>query len=175
MNSFKELAQKRRSIRKYKDERVTDEELREILEVALTSPAAKNRNGVNYLVIRDKEKLEKLSVMKKAGAAFLKDVDVAILVMCDTELVPDTYFQDECIAATMIQLQAADMGLGSCWGNVVGGMYDENTTTLEYLRKTFEIDKKFDIQCVLGIGIPSEIPHEKTPRDFDTFVHFENL
>ena len=41
-----ELVEKRRSIRKFTDERVSDEDLKEILTIALHATTAKNRNPV---------------------------------------------------------------------------------------------------------------------------------
>lgn len=95
------------------------------------------------------------------------------MILGDKELSPGTYFQDECIAATIMQLQVHDMGLGSCWVNIVGGQYDENTTSYEYLLKEFDIPEKFDIQCIIGIGHPAEDPEPKNNRKIKDFVRFE--
>ena len=50
-----ELVEKRRSIRKFSDEKVSEEDLKEILTIALHAPTAKNRNPVRYIIIRDKK------------------------------------------------------------------------------------------------------------------------
>ena len=48
------------------------------------------------------------------GASFLKDATLAIVVMADP-LASDVWIEDAAIASLMIQLQAEDLGLGSCW------------------------------------------------------------
>ena len=170
---FNELAKNRRSIRKFTGEKVSQEDLETILNSTLTAPSARNRDTVHYYVFRDKKSLEKLACMKKVGADFLRECDVAIMILGDKELASATYFQDECIAATIMQLQVHDLGLGSCWVNVVAGMYDDNTTTYEYLLKEFDIPEKFDIQCVIGIGHPAEEPAVRNHREIKDFVRFD--
>ena len=48
------------------------------------------------------------------GASFLGDAALAIVVTADP-LASDVWIEDASIASLMIQLQAEDMGLGSCW------------------------------------------------------------
>lgn len=48
------------------------------------------------------------------GAAFLADAAMAVVVMADP-LASDVWIEDASIASIMIQLQAEDLGLGSCW------------------------------------------------------------
>lgn len=170
---FNELAKNRRSIRKFTGEKVSKEDIETILETTLTSPAACNRDSVHYYVFQDEKSLEKLSKLKPSGADFLRECDVAIMILGDKELSPGTYFQDECIADTTMQLQVHDMGLGSCWVNIVGGQYDENITSYEYLLKEFDIPEKFDIQCIIGIGYPAEDPEPRNNRKIKDFVRFD--
>lgn len=61
MDSFKELAQARRSHRIYTDEPVSDEYVRTILRAALMSPTAKGLRKWRFVVTDNKEKIEDLA------------------------------------------------------------------------------------------------------------------
>lgn len=55
---FKDLMISRRSVRKYKDEIVSDEQIREIVSAAQMAPSWKNSQTGRYYVVRTPEKLE---------------------------------------------------------------------------------------------------------------------
>ncbi|RVU55053.1 nitroreductase family protein [Anaerosphaera multitolerans] len=172
---FNELAKKRRSIRKYTDEEISEKDLNLILESALLSPTGKNLDSKRFIVIKDKEMLEKLSKYKVSGAAFLKGASVAIAVVTNKELAATTYNQDACIAATFIQLQAEDLGLGSCWGNVTTAVNEEGRPSQEVLKELLEVPEEYNVECVIGIGHKAEEPREKKELDFKEHVFFEKF
>ncbi|MBQ2448529.1 MAG: nitroreductase family protein, partial [Peptococcaceae bacterium] len=53
-----ELLMKRRSIRKYKPETVSEESLRKIMQAALLSPSSRGRNPWEFIVVQNKETLQ---------------------------------------------------------------------------------------------------------------------
>ena len=169
-----ELVEKRRSIRKFTDEKVSDEDLREILTIALHAPTAKNRNPVRYIVIRDKKRLAELSHYKINGAGFLPGADLALAVVTDTEIAPNTNHQYATIAATLILLAAADLDLGATWANVVDARHESGISAQEFLHKFFDLEDKFDVECLIGIGHPAEEKSEKIPFEYSENV-FEDL
>ena len=63
---FKDIVQKRRSIRKFTDEPLTPEQLQAILRSALMSPTSKSCRSWEFIVIDDKDMLYKLSRCKAA-------------------------------------------------------------------------------------------------------------
>lgn len=172
---FNELAKKRRSIRKYTEEEVTDKDLNLILESALLSPTAKNLDSKRFVVVRDRETLKKLSKYKVSAARFLEGVQVAIAVLADKELSPVTYHQDACIAATFIQLQAEDLGLGSCWGNITDAVNDEGRPSQEVVKEILGVPEKYNVECVIGIGHKAETPREKKTLNFEDHIHYEKF
>ena len=60
MNSFHELVKRRRSIRKYGAEQLSEDAVRQILEAALMAPTSKNGRSWHFTVVDDKEKLAQL-------------------------------------------------------------------------------------------------------------------
>ena len=169
-----ELVEKRRSIRKFTDEKVSDEDLKEILTIALHAPTAKNRNPVRYIVIRDKKRLAELSRYKINGAGFLAGADLALAIVTDREIALNTHHQDASIAATFILLAAADLDLGATWANVVDARHESGITAQEFLHKFFDLEDKFDVECIIGIGHPAEEKSEKIPFEYSENV-FEDL
>lgn len=61
--------------------------------------------------------LKELSHCKEQASSFIADAALAIVVMADP-LASDVWIEDASIASIMIQLQAEDLGLGSCWVQV---------------------------------------------------------
>lgn len=109
MEQFSDLIKNRRSMRKFTDQELTQEEVVALLKAALMAPSSKRSNCWQFLVVDDKDMLEKLSHCKEMGAAFLADAAMAVVVMADP-LASDVWIEDAAIASIMIQLQAEDLG-----------------------------------------------------------------
>ena len=83
MENFKDLVQRRRSVRKFTDEEIKGEDLQTILRAALMSPTGKSVRGWHFIVIDDKSLLEKISLCRSMGSQFLAGAAVAIVVLGD--------------------------------------------------------------------------------------------
>ena len=59
MTAFKDLAQQRRSHRKFTDEEIDAEDLKLILRAALMSPTSKSQRAWQFVVVDDKLDIEK--------------------------------------------------------------------------------------------------------------------
>lgn len=117
MNSFAELMQLRRSMRKFTEEPLTPEQVETLMRSALMSPSSKGKHAWHFVVVDDKDMLCALSQCKAAGADFVKDAPMAIVVVGDpTE--SDVWIEDASVAATVLLYQAEDLGLGACWVQV---------------------------------------------------------
>ena len=107
----------RRSIRRYEDRKVTEEDVRKLLECAMNAPSAMDRRPWSFIVIDDKIILDELS-RRHPYAAMLRQAPLCICV-CAKEGEIAGYYQQDCAAATMnILLAAKELGLGSCWMGV---------------------------------------------------------
>jgi nitroreductase len=114
MTTFKDLAQMRRSHRKFTQQEIDSEDVRLILRAALLSPTSKSQRGWQFVVVDNKSDLEKIADAKDLGSQFLKEAPLAIVVLGDP-LQNDCWIEDGSIAAISMQYQAEDLGLGSCW------------------------------------------------------------
>jgi len=175
MISFFDLLKTRRSIRKYQPRAVEKEKILKIVQAALMSPASKRSNSWEFVVVEDKNTLEKLAESRPHGSQMLKDATLGIVVIADTTK-SDVWFEDASIASIIIQLQALDLGLGSCWVQVYNRQKDETITTGKYIKSLLNIPEKYDVLNIVSIGYPNE---EKKPFGEEQLamdkIHYEKF
>ncbi len=164
MNSFKELAQTRRSHRTYTDEPVGEEYVRTILGAALMSPNAKGLRKWRFVVTDNKEKIEELADIRPAGSQFLAGAPVVIAVLGEPKE-QEMWVEDGSIAAVTMQYEAEDLGLGSCWCHVRGRDSKESGVTAEQkVRGILNIPAKYSVLCLIAVGHPAD---ERKQQDED--------
>ena len=151
MESFSELIKARRSMRKFTDQELTQEEVVALLKAALMAPSSKRSNCWQFIVVDDKDMLEKLSHCKEMGAAFLADAAMAVVVMADP-LVSDVWIEDAAIASIYLQLQAEDMGLGSCWVQLRERFAVSGISSNEYVHDVLDIPLQLQALSIIAIG-----------------------
>lgn len=161
-----DLLKSRRSIRKYSQREIEPEKIDSILKAGLLAPSSRGLNPWEFIVIKNKQTLEKLSVSKQIGSLFLAKSPVAIVVIADTNL-SDVWIEDCSITAILMQLQAQKLGLGSCWVQARNRLNNENIQTDEYIKKLLNIPDKYGVCCVLSFGYPDEIKQSYDDKSID--------
>lgn len=151
MENFSDLIRLRRSMRKFTSEELAPEEVVTLLKAALMSPTSKRSNSWQFIAVDDKETLDKLSRCKEHGAAFLADAALAIVVMADP-LASDVWIEDASVASILIQLQAEDMGLGSCWIQVRERFTATGMSSNEYVHGILDIPLQLQVLSIIAIG-----------------------
>lgn len=170
MTAFKDLAQQRRSHRKFTEEQIDPEALKLILRAALMSPTSKGQRGWEFVVVDDALDIEKLSDAKNMGSQFLKGAPIAIVVLGDP-LVNDCWVEDGSIATISMQYQAEELGLGTCWIQMRGRGLDDGTPADTVIRGILGIPDNLNCLCVLAIGHPAD---ERKPQNEDK-LKWENV
>lgn len=139
----------RRSIRKYTDEPVSDEDLKTILEAGMNAPSANNRQPWHFVVVDDRVKLNGIMEIHPY-AKMLAQAPMAIVVVADTER--SSYFQQDCAAAIEnILLAARALELGTVWC----GVYP-NEERVAGMAELFDIPEPYKPLAVLALGHPAE-------------------
>lgn len=119
--NFMELAKARYSVRKFADKPVEQEKLDLLLEAGNIAPTAKNNQAHRIYVFRSKEAVEKLGdftpCIYGAGTVFLFTYNKNEQYVNQEDPRVKSGEQDASIVATHIMLEAAELGLGSCWVN----------------------------------------------------------
>lgn len=163
MNSFHDLVIHRRSIRKYTGEPIDPEHVRLILEAGLMAPAGKRKNPWHYIVVEEPEVLKQLSQTRAMGTAQIADCALAIVTVARPEE-SDTWVEDLSIASIQMQLQIADLGLGSVWCQMRNRENADGVPAPYLVRQLLDIPADYEVLNVIAIG---HIGEERKPYDTD--------
>lgn len=155
-----DLLKNRRSIRKYKSDKIRNEEIDLILKSALLAPSSMGRKPWEFIVIDDKELLQLISKCRtKGGGPFIKNASHVIVVIGDTSKC-DVWIEDCTISAILMQLEAHKLGIGSCWVQVRERMHDANKSAEEYIRDVLNIPQAFSVECIISLGYSDEVKED---------------
>lgn len=158
--NFLELAKSRFSVRNYKPEQVKEEDLQYVLEAGRVAPSAVNYQPWEFLVIREKEGLEKAH--KVYHREWFREAPVVIILLgnhnqgwkrADTKDHTDI---DVAIAADHMTLAATDRGLGTCW---VCNFEKDKT------KKLFDLPEHIEPIVILPLGYPNSSTDIKRHTD----------
>lgn len=153
----------RHSIRKYKNTPIEPEKVKQILEAGLLAPSSKSGRPWQFVVVEDKDVLQKLSQCKPVGAKPLANASLAIVICVDPEK-SDVYIEDSSVAATLMQLQAAALGVGSCWIQIRNRYNAEDVPAQNLIKETLGIPDAQQIVQVLTFGISDEVRKPVDPE-----------
>ena len=161
------LLQKRRSIRKFTDQKVETEKIDALIEAALRAPSGRGIYPWEFVVITDEAVLEKLSRAKDKGGAFIKNAPLGIVVCADPDKT-DTWIEDASIASIIVQLAAESLGLGSCWIQIRNRMHDSTEPAEPYITELLNLPSNLKVLSMVAIGYPAEekAPHSKEKLQF---------
>lgn len=151
MENFSELIKNRRSMRKFTEEELSQEQVVTLLKAALMSPTSKRSNSWQFIAVDDKEILKQLAHCKEQASSFIADAALAIVVIADP-LASDVWIEDASIASILIQLQAEDLGLGSCWVQVRERQAANGMPSDEFVREVLDIPLQLQVLSIIAIG-----------------------
>lgn len=151
MESFAALIKNRRSTRKFTGQSLMPEQVEAILKSALLAPASKRSNPWQFIVVEEKEMLEKLAASKKAGSAFLEGCALAVVVTANV-MESDVWVEDASIASIYMQLQAEDLGLGSCWCQIRNRQTEDDEDAAIYVRNLLSVPYQLEVLSIIGFG-----------------------
>lgn len=163
MDNFQSLIIKRRSIRHFTTEPVDENDVKAILEAGLLAPTSKSSRAWQFIVVDDPEKLTQLSQCKERAAEPIGRAPLAVVVAIDPTAT-EPWIEDASIAAAYMQLQASDLGLGSCWIEVRDRYGADGTPAEEYVQELLGLPDTLPVVCILAIGHPAE---ERKPQAVD--------
>jgi nitroreductase len=158
------------SVRKFLNKPVEKEKLKEILEAARLSPSARNTQPCHFVVISDPDKRAKLTEICN-GQKFAAEAPLSIAVCADnTDYVmkcgQPAYTVDASIAAEHINLQAVELGLGSCW---IGSFNHDALADL------IKLPRDHKIVTLLPIGYPAVSKGERNLKSLEDLVSYNSF
>ncbi len=128
---FLKFLKSRRSIRTFLDKMIVDKDLEMILEAGRWTPSASNKQPWEFIIIKNKEFLKKISE-SAVYSKFMKRAPVAIAIVGKIKENPNWYVQDTTLVSMNMMLMAWSLGIGTCW---IGSMDREKAKELLSLGK----------------------------------------
>lgn len=117
-NKVIEALKNRRSIRKYKKDQISDEQLNQILEAGVYAPTGMGKQSPYIVVVQKPELIAKLSAMNAAVMGVDGDpfygAPTVIVVLADSA-VAGTYEYDGSLVMGNLMNAAYAVGVDSCW------------------------------------------------------------
>jgi nitroreductase len=158
----------RRSVRKYEETEVSEDQVKQVLESARYAESWANKQGWHILVIRNAETRAKIAeaIEGNPGARAVGQAPVFLAVCMDPAASGDMngkpyYMTDAGILMDHLMLTAADLGLGT----VFIGAFDEDK-----VRSVLSVPEQYRIVGLTPLGVPAKMPGER-PRN--EIVHWE--
>ena len=130
---FKDLIQKRRSCRTFTEQQLTEEQTVALMRAALMSPSSHR------------------TACKESGSALIDGAPLAIVV-CADPAASDVWIEDASIATLMIQLQAEELGLGSCWVQVRRRHTIDGRPSDAVVREILGIPDSMEVLSIVAVG-----------------------
>jgi len=166
--NFKELVQKRYSVRSYASQRIEPEKVAYIIECARQAPSAVNYQPWKFFIVRSEEGRQKLG--KCYQREWFHKAPLYIICCADHQLswkrkedAKDYADIDIAIAAEHICLAATEQGLGTCW-----------VCNFDVLlcRRLFNIPANIEPIVIIPIGYPSQnaVRPERKRRTYEDLV-----
>ncbi len=155
MDNLHDLFLSRHSIRRYTEQEISAEDVRTILEAALLSPSSKSARPWQFVVVEDKSMLNRLSECKQFGAKPVAGAAFAVVVTVSPEK-SDVYLEDASVAAIMMHLQAASLGIGSCWIQVRERYAADGEAAEDIVRELLGIPSDMVVECIMTFGYSAE-------------------
>lgn len=144
----------RRSIRKYKPERVSQATLERILEAGRLAPSADNVQPWHFIVVTDLETKDKLSTRR--WNSFVRDSAFTVIGCAHAGTIHSRKWStiDTAIALQNMVIAAWSLGVGSCW---IGDFKEAE------VKRILAVPRDWRIVALISFGYPDEKP-SMTPR-----------
>lgn len=142
------------------DKPVEEEKLTEILEAARLAPSWANKQGCNYVVVKNKATIKELAWDFNS---WISEAPILLAACIDpkdsgSHNDMDYYLVDAAISMEHVVLAAANVGLGTCW---IAG-FDEAKT-----KRMLGIPGSVRVVALTPLGYPAPISERsKTVREF---------
>ena len=158
----------RRSIRRFKNMPVSDEQIKLLMKAAFSAPSARNLQPWEFIVVTDSRRLCEMSDLAP-GAKPLKEAALGIVVCANLKKNEQLEYceQDLAAATENILLEANALGLGGVWI----GMHP-TPGRAQRLKVVFQLPEYIFPLWMIAIGYPDE---EGTVKDKfrEEAIHYE--
>lgn len=199
MPEILDLIKSRKSVRKYSEKHIPDEDLRKILEAGRLAPSWMNVQSWDFILIKSQENKDLLSRLS-IGQAHVKNADALIVCIANMNAWEDakiTHIKNPALNPALqgengllirtleqviypvsyMMLEAESLGIKSC---IIGALGNEITGVEPEIYKEVKaklgLDENRIISTIITLGYETEQSEtNKIRKDFDTVVSLEKL
>lgn len=144
------------------------------MKVALTAPSSFGHRSVEFVVVQDKERIEKVAACKSMGGKQIIGAGAVIVVMVKLER-GKFWIEDGAIASSYILLAAEQYGLGACWVHIRNRSGNRMSSD-EEIRELLGVPEDYAVLNPVAIGSKAENKMGYAETDFDmNKVHYEQF
>ena len=152
-----DLIVKRRTIRKFKQIKISEELLTKFVNAGRLAPSGSNLQPLEFMVIHRKDLLDKVfSALRWAGYIAPEGNPpegsqpmAYIIVLINSDIKKEGGAVDAAAAIENMTLVALEQDIGSCW---IGSIQRND------VREIFKIPQNYRIDSILAMGYPDESP-----------------
>lgn len=169
-----EVIRRRRSIRAYTNEDVSEENIEKLIDAATWAPSAGNIQPWEFVIVRDAGTKRRLSTAA-LDQRFIEEAPVVIVVCANEARSGRRYdqrgrtlycLQDTAAATQNILLTAYALGLGTCW---IGAFHEEG------VKKALNAPTGMRPVAIIPVGHPAEKPQAPRKRSKREIIHYESF
>ncbi|MDD4181778.1 MAG: nitroreductase family protein [Victivallaceae bacterium] len=151
---------KRRSIRKFTAEKITDADLKSLLEAGMAAPSAGGKDPVRFIIMTQPELKQTIAEFLPNGK-FLTEAPLGILVLGDIDVAianSESYMLQDCAASIEnILLAATALELGTCWLGV-----HPREDRIAGIKQFFKLPENLIPISIIAAGHPDETKEPRT-------------
>ena len=180
MSDLMEIIKGRRSIRRYQDQEIPEQDLNQVLEAIRWSPSWANTQCWEAIVIKDLSIKQKLQEVLSTGNPATKAIGEApvVIALCGklersgykkgeaTTKFGDWFMFDLGIATQSLCLAAHNLNLGT----VIVGLFNHNKAG-----DILKVSKDYEVVALVPLGYPAQKGSAPPRREIDEFVHYDTF
>ncbi len=170
---FYEVIQKRRSYRFYDESQMPEKEaIEKIINAARLAPTWANMQGVQYIIVQEKDIVKKIWKAIGQGKKFNNAPMFIIGFIAERDSGKNKngelyYPVDFGICFEQLILAATAEGLGTCWI----GFFNE-----EKIKEILQIPEKYRVLGLTPLGYPLKPKEDESPRkNIEEMIHWERF
>lgn len=160
------------STRDFLDKEISNEDLHTLLKAAMSGPSCVNARDWSFIVVKNKETLNKMADANGRPAEPLRKANVGILICGDLERAfkgaPDYWVIDGAIAAQNLILAAESLEIGSVWLGTWPQM-----DRVKRQAELFNLPETQIPHSIIALGYPAKENTKEKLFYEESQVHFE--
>jgi nitroreductase len=172
---FFQVVENRRSVRKFKEADIPQDDITKILDAARLAPSTNNTQPWRFVVVREQATKELLTIVA-GNQRFIANANAIIVAIADKQAscCPGNPSQwhvlDTMIATEHVVLAATALGYGSCW---IAMLDSRNTDNVKEVKNALRIPESASVVALVLLGVSDETPPPISRKTLEEMAFYE--